>query len=111
MSKDQGVPICTLRIATVKRSPRSTMEINSHGLHYGPAKIRTIGHNTGGHRSADQNEPFHTMLKGPGRTAIRQSLHEGDNQATRPTTGYHHRQGTLFTSDLWKETTGKLGIE
>jgi len=32
------------------------------------------------------------MLKGPGRTAIRQSLHEGDSQATWTTTGYHHRQ-------------------
>jgi len=36
---------------------------------------------------------YHTMLKGPGRTAPRQSLHEGDSQATRTTTGYHHRQG------------------
>jgi len=33
------------------------------------------------------------MLQGPGRTAVRQSLHEGDSQATRTTTRYHHRQG------------------
>jgi len=33
------------------------------------------------------------MLKGPGRTAIRRSLHEGDSQTTWTTTGYHHRQG------------------
>jgi len=33
------------------------------------------------------------MLKGHGRTAIGQSLHEGDSQATRTTTGYHYRQG------------------
>jgi len=33
------------------------------------------------------------MLKGPGHTAVRQSLHEGGSQATRTTTRYHHRQG------------------
>jgi len=32
------------------------------------------------------------MLKGPRRTAVRQSLHEGDSQATQTTTQYHHRQ-------------------
>jgi len=42
MSKDQGGPTCTLRIATVKRNPQSTMEINHYGLHHGPAKIRRI---------------------------------------------------------------------
>ena len=40
MSEDQGGPTCSLRITTIKRRPRSTMEINSHGLHYGPAEIR-----------------------------------------------------------------------
>ena len=48
---------------------------------------------TGGHRSADQNEPFHTMLKGPGCTAGRDSLHQGDGKAARITTRYHHRKG------------------
>jgi len=33
------------------------------------------------------------MLKGPGRTAVRQSFHEGDSQTTWTTTRYHHRQG------------------
>jgi len=33
------------------------------------------------------------MLKRPGRTVVRQSLDEGDSQATRTTTRYHHRQG------------------
>jgi len=51
------------------------------------------------------------MLKRPERTAVRQSLHEGDSQATPTTTRYHHRQGDTINSDLWKETTGKLGIE
>jgi len=51
------------------------------------------------------------MLKGPGHTAVRQSLDEGDSPATRTTTRYHHQQGEIFTSDLWRETTGELGIE
>jgi len=72
------------------------MEINRYRLHYGPAEIRRIWHHTGGHRSADQNEPFHTMFKEPGRTAVRQSLHEGDSQATQTTTRYHHRQGNTI---------------
>jgi len=42
MSKDQSGPTCTLRIAAVKPSPRSTMEINRYGLHYGPTEIRRI---------------------------------------------------------------------
>jgi len=33
------------------------------------------------------------MLKGTRRTTVRKSLHEGDSQATRTTTRYHHRQG------------------
>jgi len=32
------------------------------------------------------------MFKRPRRTAVRQSLHERDSQATRTTTRYHHRQ-------------------
>jgi len=89
MSEDKGGPTCTLRVATVKQGPRATMEINSYGLHYGPAEIRRISHHAGGHRSADQNEPFHSMFEGPGRAAVRPSLHEGDSQATRTTTRYH----------------------
>jgi len=42
MSKDQSGPTRTLRIATIKRGPRSAMEINRYGLHYGPAEIRRI---------------------------------------------------------------------
>ena len=93
MSKDQSGPTRTIRIAAAKRGPRLTMEINSYGLHHGPAEIRLIWHHTGGHRSANQNEPFHSMLEGPQRMAVRQSLHERDSQATRSTTWYHHRQG------------------
>jgi len=33
MSEDQSGPTCTLRTATANRSPQSTLEINSHGLH------------------------------------------------------------------------------
>jgi len=79
MSEDQGGPTYTLRIATVKRGPRLTVEINSYGLHYGPAKIIRISHHTGGHRSADQNEAFNFLLEGPRHTALRHCLHERDS--------------------------------
>jgi len=46
----------------------------------------------GGHRLADPNEPFQSMLKGPGRTAVRQPLHERDTPARRTATRYHQRQ-------------------
>jgi len=42
MSKNQSGPTCTLRIATVKQDPRSTVEINRYGLRYGPAEISGI---------------------------------------------------------------------
>jgi len=93
MSRDQSGPTWTLRIATVKWGPRSTMEVNSYGLDYGPAEIRRLWHHTGGHRSADQNEAFCSILEGPRCTAVRQTLHERDSQATRTTTRHHHRQG------------------
>ena len=108
MSQNQGGPTCTIRIATVKRGPRSTMEINRHGLHYGPTKIRRVWHHTGSDRSADQNEPFHSMLKRPGRTAVRQSLHEGDSHATRTTTWYHHRQGDAIYLWPMERNHGKI---
>jgi len=57
---------------------------------------------------ADQNEPFYTMLKGTGRTAVRQSLHEGDSQATRTTTRYHHRPGDTIHLRPMKGNYGEI---
>jgi len=75
-------------------------------------------YHTSGHRSADQNEPFHSMLKGPGHTAVRQSLHEGDSQATQTTTRYHDRQGDAIHlspiernhGEIRNRTTTKHGV-
>jgi len=86
LSKNQGGPTCTLRTPAAKQDPRWTMEINRYGLHHGPAEIRGICHHTDGHRSAKQNEPFHSMLEGPRCTAVRQSFHERNSQATGTTT-------------------------
>jgi len=51
------------------------------------------------------------MLKRPGRMAFHNSLHEGDSQATRTTTRYHHRQGDTIHLRPMERNTGKLGIE
>jgi len=92
MSVDQGGPTWTLWITRIKRHSQLTMEINLYGLHYGPAKIRSMGNLTGRHRSANQNEPFYSRQERSRRRAVCQSLHEGDSQATQTITHYHHQQ-------------------
>jgi len=108
MSKNQSGPTCTLRMATVKRGPRSTVKINSYGLHYRPVKMGRIWHHIGVHRSAHENESFHSMLEGPRGRAVCQSLHERDSQATRTTTRYHHRQGDTIDLRPMERNYGEI---
>jgi len=42
MLEDQSGLTCSLQIATIKRDLRSTMEINSYGLHYRTVEIWRI---------------------------------------------------------------------
>ena len=51
------------------------------------------------------------MLKRPGRTAVRDSLQKEIVRLHGLPHDIITDRGTLFTSDLRKETTGKLGIE
>ena len=92
VSTEQSGPTCTIWNAPIKRGPRPTMEINHYGLYHGLTKFRWIRHNTRCYRSPDENEPFYSMQKGPRRTAICNTIPEGNHMITGNTTRHHYRQ-------------------
>ena len=88
---EQSGLTCTIWNAPINQGPRPTMEINRYGLHHGLTKLRQIRHNTHCYRSPDENEPFYPMQEGPRRTAICNTIPEGNHTITRHTTRHHCR--------------------
>ena len=88
---EQGGPTRTIWNASTQRGSRPTMEIDLHGLHYGPSNFGWIRHSPCGHRSSDQNESFHTLPEEPRRPAVCDVIPQRNRTITRHTTRHHYR--------------------
>ena len=88
---EQSGPTRTLRNAITKQGTRSTMEIDCHGLHYGPSNLWRIWHDSGGHWPPDKNESFHSLQQKPGQTAVRNLVPQRNHTTTRHTQRRHYR--------------------
>ena len=111
VSTEQGGPTCTVRDAPIELSSGPTLEINRYGLDHGLTKFRRIRHHTHRYWPSNEDETFIYCRKTlDARQFATLYLKEIKRLHGIPRNIITDR-GSLFTSELWKHTTEKLGIE
>ena len=87
----QSGPTCTIWNVAIGCSSKQTMEVDHHGLHYRPSKLRRIWHNPHGHQPPDQNESLHIRQQGPESTAVCNIISQRNRSIARHTQRRYHR--------------------